>query len=163
MKSKLSPILAAIFIVACSSGSSDRSSIVTWAKQFASIHNRVQANLDQVQPLIDRISTRPPSASELDQLVDYNNRITSSYNELIGIEPPPEAKAVHNKYVETYAKTADYVRYYLIAVKQNDLSYFDKSVTAAQEANRLGDEAYTAFQALLGRYSVSCQEIDFCE
>lgn len=163
MKSKFVLVTAVIFLAACSTDSSDRSSVVTWAKQITNIETRLQAELDQAQPLLGRITTRPPTASELDQLVDYNNRVTSLYNELISIEPPAEVSPVHQRYVESYAKTADYVRYYVIAVKQNDLSYFDKSVTAAQEANRIREEAHSALEALLNRYSISCQEIDFCE
>lgn len=163
MKSKFALVLAVLFVVSCSSSSSDRASIVSWAKQIASIQNRLQAELDQAQPLLSRITARPPTSSELDELVDYNNRITALYNELIEVEPPEGAKATHAQYVETYARTTDYVRYYVIAIKENDLSYFDKSVTAAQEANRLAEGAHNAFEALLNRYSISCEEVDFCE
>jgi hypothetical protein len=157
--------LLMFLIASCSSSpeSSARPDIITWAKQIAHIENQLEQEVSQAKPLIDRITSRLPTQDEIDQLFDYSNRITSLYNEIVGIETPLEARSVHEKYVENYAEIANSVRYYVLALKMNDLTYFDKSVTAAQEANRIGAEAYTDFESLLNKYSISCEEIDFCQ
>ena len=159
-------IMSVGLIASCStssSASSGRPEIITWAKQIANLEKHMEYEVSQATPLTDKITSHPPTQDELTQLVEYSNRITALYNAMVSIEPPPEARTVHAKYVENYAKIADSVRYYVFAVKQNDLSYFDKSVTAAQDANRIGTEAYNDFEALLNRYSINCGEIDFCE
>lgn len=169
MKSRFLIIFVAWIIAACiptTSGnfnSSDRMSIIAWSIQIASLENRLEAEVNKAQPLIRKIADQPPTRSELKKLVDYNNEVTSLYNELINIEPPSDAKDVHEQFIEYYTSTTDYVRYYVLAIKQNDLSYFDKSVVAAQESNRRSAKAHSSFESLLNRYSISCEEIDFCE
>jgi len=164
IKAKVATSLVLIFLMGCSStSSSDRSSIINWAKQIASLEKRLENEITQAQPLMSKITSRPPTRSELDKLTGYSNNVTSLYNDIINIEPPSEAKSVHSQYVDSYAKSADYLRYYVIAIKQNDLSYFDKSVISAQEANRIGEQAHSSLEELLNRYSISCEEINYCE
>ncbi len=164
MKTKVLFIMLFVFLVGCSSSSSsERSDIVNWAKQIASLEKRLQSEINQFKPLSDRIVSRPPTSDELSQLTTHSNNVTALYNEIITITSPADAKSVHDQYIDSYAKTADYIRYYVIAVKQNDLTYFDKSVTAAQDANRIGAEAYSGFESILNKFSISCEEIDFCE
>ncbi|MEW6716256.1 MAG: hypothetical protein AB1345_01950 [Chloroflexota bacterium] len=159
----ISLVFLMILIVACSSVSPERGEIVEWASQIARIEKQLEYETTYFQPLLDRITSRPPTNDELDQLTEYNNRITALYNEISNIYVPQKARSVHALFVENYAKISDTARYYVFAIKMNDLSYFDKSVLAAQEANRIGSEAYYAFEDLLDRYSISCREIDFCE
>lgn len=163
MKSISSIILLTALLMACSPSSLARSETVSWARQVASIEKRLANEAKQAKPLIDRITSRRPTQQELNELVDYNNRITSLYDELVYIRVPAEARTVHDEYVENYAKVADSARYYVLAIKQNDLAYFDKSAIASQDANRIGAKAYSDFEMLLKRYSISCEEIDFCE
>jgi len=155
-------LLLSIF-TACSTASPEREEIVKWASQIARIEKQLEYEITYFQPLINRVTSNPPTNEDLSQLTEYNNRITSLYNEISNLSVPQKAKTVHALYVENYAKVSDTARYYVLAIKMNDLSYFDKSVSAAQEANKLGDEAYSAFANLLDDYSISCSEIDFCE
>ncbi|HAL17048.1 MAG TPA: hypothetical protein DCP32_09955 [Anaerolineaceae bacterium] len=172
MKTKSLLAILFIFIVGCSSSSSsersennslEHSGIVNWATQIASLENRLKIEVVQFSALSGLIVSRPPTRDELSQLTKESNNITALYNEIINITPPIEAKSIHNKYIDHYAKTADYALYYVIAVKQNDLSYFEKSVNAVQDANRIGAEAYNDFEAILSKYSISCEEINFCD
>lgn len=156
-------ILLVNIFVACSPLSPERAEIVEWASHIARVEKQLEYEVTNIQPLFDLITSRPPTKDELDQLTEYNNQITSYYNEISGIHVPQEARSVHTLYIENYAKISDMVRYYLLAVKMNDVTYFDKSILAAQEANRIGAEAYYAFEDLLEKYSISCREIDYCE
>ena len=156
-------IFLSIICVACSTVSPEREEIVEWASQIARIEKQLEYEITYFQPLIQRVTSQPPTNEDLNQLTEYNNRITALYNEISNLYVPQKARAVHALYVENYAKVSDTARYYVLAIKMNDLSYFDKSVLAAQESNRLGDEAYSAFANLLDDYSISCSEIDFCE
>lgn len=171
MRAKSLLIILAYVIISCSpvmsSGtnpnSSERTNIIIWAKQIANLQNRFEARINQAQPLIKKISDNPPTRTDISQLVTYNNDITSLYNELIEIEPPPEARAVHEQYMDLFTSTTDSVRYYVYSVMENDLSYFDKSVEAAKETNQISTKAHSSFESILNRYSISCEEIDFCE
>jgi hypothetical protein len=169
MKSKVLLIFFAWILAACITttssniNSSDRLSIIVWSKQIANLENRLESEVSQAQPLIRKIADRPPTSSELKKLVNYNNEITELYNELINIEPPSDAENIHEQFIDYYTATTDYVRYYVLAIKQNDLSYFDKSVIAVQETNRKSAKAHSSFESLLNRYSITCEEIDFCE
>ena len=161
-----------IFLIGCSSSSasersgnssSERSAIVNWATEIASLENRLEIEIIQFSALSNQIVSRPPTRDELSQLTKESNNITALYNEIINITPPIEVKSIHNKYIDNYAKAADYALYYVIAVKQNDLSYFEKSVNAVHDANRMGAEAYNDFEAILSKYSISCEDINFCD
>jgi hypothetical protein len=164
IKAKVATSLVFIFLMGCSStSSSERSSITNWAKQVAGLEKRLANELAQAEPLTSSSTSRPHTGTELDELTRHSDNVTSLYNEIIKIEPPPEAKAVHSLYVDTYAKSADYLRYYVMSIRLNDVRYFDKSVTAVEEANRTGEQARSALIDLLNRYSISCEEIDFCQ
>jgi hypothetical protein len=65
--------------------------------------------------------------------------------------------------VESYAQAANSVLYYINFFSSADISLFQNSVLAAQEANRIGSEGYNELIALLDEYSISCEEIDYCE
>ena len=148
---------------ACASNSQSRSEIFVWAKLITDLEKILESEILEAQSLMETIKLRPPNDYEYQQLVDYSDRFANLYNEIITIEPPEEARSAHNKFSERYAKTADYMRYYVLAIQMNDLNYFDKSVLAVQDANRIGEEANYQFKQLLEKYSISCDELDYCQ
>jgi hypothetical protein len=155
--------LALTFLSGCSSSDSQRDEIISWAKQITSIETRLGTEILQAEPIINRVTKEKPSQSDLKQLIDYNNNVISLCNDLNNIVVPSDAKITHDKYVENYNKISDSVRYYVLLIQTGDVSYYDKSVSAAQEANKIGNEAFNLFQDLLDQYSISCEEIDYCE
>ena len=169
-KPSISILLIFGFLVSCggpttqsSSQSTSRNEIVTWARKITSIEKQIENVYNEYQPLIRTITSSPPTSEEFDELRDYSNRMTSIYNKAIDIDPPYEARSVHRKHIEFYGKITDSVRYYMLAINQNDLEYFDKSVVAAKEANELTMDLDEELKILLDRYSISCEEIDYCE
>lgn len=152
-----------IFLVACTPSPPGRTDVVIWARQISNLENRLEKEINQSKPLADRITSRPPNQDDLDQLTHYNDAVSAIYNDMIAMRVPPEAKSVHEEYVQNLSAIADSVRNYLLAVRLNDLSYYDRSVTSAEEAHRNGIMANNDFAALLNRFSISCQEIDFCQ
>lgn len=160
-------LLICLFIVGCvtqvSNNSKDRSDIVKWARQIAKYEKDSQIVMENYNQLTIGLVNHYPSEKEILQLTTYNNLITYMYNELLKIEPPPDSSSVHQNYVEYYSKASESILFYIIAIRQNDLSYFEKSVVASKEGNRIGDIAYAGFVELLNKYSISCEEIDFCE
>jgi len=156
-----------ICFVGCSNqginNSDERSNIINWAKQIAKFERDSIIVMDEFNSLTIDISSHYPSDEELSQLTNCYNLITYMYNKLSEMNPPPNALSVHLNYVENYSKASDTILFYIIAVKQNDISYFEKSVAASKEGNRIGDEAYNGFADLLSKYSISCNETDYCE
>ncbi len=150
-------------IISSSSTSSNRSEIVSWAIELSTLEKKAKLLVDGIQPLMLTIVKRPPTASELSQLNDYSNNITDLYNQIIGMNVPKEARDIHSKYVDNYGKIADSARYYVLAIRENNVDYFNKSVASAQEANRIGTDAYYDFTDLLEKYSITCTEINYCE
>jgi len=143
--------------------SEERSDIVEWAKHIAMYEKDAKLVVNNYYELSSDLVSRYPTNEELNQLTTYYNLINYIYNKLGELNPPPKASSVHKKYVENYAKVADSILFYTISVRKNDITYFEKSVSASKEANRIGDEAYKGFVDLLDNYSISCSEIDFCE
>jgi len=156
-------ILIFTICVACSTDSSERREIVEWASQIARIEKQIESEIIYYQPLLNRIASRPPTSDELDQLTEYSDRIKAQYIEISKVSFPPEARSVHVLFIENYAKISDTARYYVMAIMMNDQSYYAKSVIAAEEASRTGNDAFNAFENLLDEYSISCAEIDLCE
>lgn len=166
-KLHLIAFLFIILICGCSSqniqSSSERSDIVEWAKQIAKYEKDAELVVNDFQKLTSDLVSRYPTNNELDKLTTYYNVINAMYNELSELEPPLKATSVHKKYVDNYSKVSDSILNYIIAVKQNDIIYFEKSVSASKEANQIGENAYREFIELLDDYSISCNEIDYCE
>lgn len=149
--------------MACSTFSPERKEIVEWAYQIADLEKRLENTMISYQPLIEKISSRPPTNEEIEQLYEYHDQLVAIYNDALELHVPQEASSIHPLFVESYAKTSDSARYYIFAIKENDISYFDKSVLAAQKANSVGYDAFSAFENLLEKYAISCSEIYFCE
>ena len=147
----------------CSTISGERQEIIEWATDITNIEKRLEYEFDYYDPLIKSITNRPPTDKELSELNDFSNQITKIYNDASTLYVPKDARTTHSLFLNSYAYTADMARYYYLAIKMNDLEYFDKSVKASQEANRIGSEAYYSFEDLLDEYSISCSEIDHCE
>ncbi|MDP2965598.1 MAG: hypothetical protein Q8N39_06100 [Pelolinea sp.] len=152
-----------ILFCACSSPSSARSDIISWAKEIVALEKQSEIVFQNIQPLIATIVERPPTANELIQLNDYSNNVTFLYNQLIKINGPEEVRGVQSKYMDNYAKMADSARYHVLAIRNNNIDYFNKSVSAAQDANRIGDDAYNDFIQLINKFSISCSDINYCE
>ena len=163
--------LVFLFISFCITGcasqvsytSVERSDILQWAKQIATHENDAELVMQEFNSLAKELSTKYPSDNELSQLTMYYNLISYMYNELSQLNPPSEALSTHKNYVENYAKASDAILFYTIAVRQNDIEYFERSVAATKEGNRIGDKAYSGFIEILDQYSISCDEIDYCE
>ncbi len=170
LKPSISILLIFGFLVSCggpttqySSQSTSRNEIVTWARKITSIEKQIENVYNEYLTLTRTITSSPPTSEELDELTDYSNRMTSLYNKAIDIDPPNDARSVHRKTIEFYGKITDSVRYYVLAINQNDLDYFDKSVIVAKDANELAKDLDEELEILLDRYSISCEEIDYCE
>ena len=155
------------FLVGCFSNSpktsSDRADIIRWAKEIASIQHRFEIITSNYDSLNQVIRKRPPTKSELSQLTTYVNDVIELYNELDSFTPPKEALSIHAKYVESLSQASNTILYYKIAVSNNDITYFEKSLNASYESNRLSSEGYNSFVDLIDKYSISCEEINFCE
>jgi hypothetical protein len=163
---KILILLSLILLCSCTpalSSTSNRSEIVGWARELSNFEKRAEILVDDIQPLMLIIVKRPPTPFELNQLNDFSNAMTSLYNQLLDMNPPKEARAIHNKYIESYAKSADFARFYVLSIRENNIDFFNLSTTAVQDANRIGADAYIDFANLLEEYSISCSEIDFCE
>ncbi len=139
MKIKSLSTILFIILIGCSysnssesseSTSSERSEIINWASQIASLENRLELVINKFTALSQQIASRPPTNDELSELTKINNEATDLYNEIIDIAPPIEVKSIHNKYIDNYSKMSESVLYYVIAIKQNDLNYFEKSASA---------------------------------
>jgi hypothetical protein len=163
----ISIFLLIFFLVGCSSNNpktlSDREEIIKWAKEIASIHNRFEIIMSNYDFLSQVIQKRPPTKSELSQLTTCVNDVIELYNELDSFTPPKEALSIHAKYVESLTQASNAILYYKIAVSNNDMTYFEKSLNASYEGNLLSSEGYNNFVDLLDKYSISCEEINFCE
>ena len=122
-------IILTLLVLLCSctstlSSSSNSSEIVAWAKELSSIEKRAEILIDGIQPLMLTIVKRPPTSSESSQLNDYSNNVTSLYNQLVDMNPPDEAREIHNKYIDSYAKFDDSARFYVLAIRLNNVDYF---------------------------------------
>lgn len=82
---------------------------------------------------------------------------------MVGIHVPPESIDAHKKYIQNYSDMANSLQYYYLFVLTSDFDYYVKSTESVHEANLSGMEAYQLFDAILQKYSISCDEIDFCE
>ena len=159
-------LLSALCLGACSPSDPDRSArsdIIIWASQIGVIESRLVLEIDRAAPLIDRVTDRPPTVSDLSQLSDYGNRMTSLYNDMAAITPPRDARQAQDLYVENYSLIEESARYYVLAIRLNNVDYFNRSAEAAAGANQVGSQAYFAFQDLLDQYSIVCSEINYCE
>ena len=159
--------LFVFLLMGCSFSSStqatDRDEIVEWAKQISSIEKSFSGVSEQLGSIMWKLKTQKPTNDDISQLLAGYNNINSLYNNLISINPPGRAQSIHDKYVESYAQAANSVLYYINFFSSADLSLFQKSVLSAQEGNRIGSEGYDELVLLLDEYSISCEEIDYCE
>ncbi len=159
--------LLIFFLIGCNPTSStqatERDEIIEWAKKISSTEKSLSVEIEQIGSIMWKLKSQPPSNGDISQLSGCYNNITSLYNNLLSINPPVKAKSIHDKYVESYAQAANSVLYYINFFSSADISLFQNSVLAAQEANRIGSEGYNELIALLDEYSISCEEIDYCE
>ena len=159
--------LLIFFLIGCNPTSStqatERDEIIEWAKKISSTEKSLSVEIEQIGSIMWKLKSQPRSNGDISQLSGCYNNITSLYNNLLSINPPVKAKSIHDKYVESYAQAANSVLYYINFFSSADISLFQNSVLAAQEANRIGSEGYNELIALLDEYSISCEEIDYCE
>lgn len=146
-----------------SKNSTTRSELINWAKKITSIELDYLEDTSEFNLLVDKLGQSPPTNQDCEELAKSYKKVAGFYSDLLSEIPPTEAHEVHSKYVKQYAQASNGILYYQIAVCQNDFTYFEKSVIASQEANRVGNEAYLEFVELMKRYSITCTEIDYCE
>jgi len=140
-----------------------RTEIVEWAKQIAEYENDAEIIVNNYYSLTSNLVSRYPTNEEMEELTSYYNLINYIYNDLLEMSPPVDASSIHHDFIESYSKVADSILYYKIAINQNDITYFEKSVSASKEANRIGNDAYQGFIQILDNFKISCDEINFCE
>lgn len=160
-------ILISVLLSACtpsiSGQSSERKEVVVWASQIADIETRAELVMERYSTLQDKAQTRRPTQSEYDQLFAAGKEFNEFYNELNNLYSPLVAREIHLKWIESYAEMSNSMAHYISALRTNEITYIEKSREAAQEGNRLAGESYMEFEKLLDQYSISCQEINFCE
>jgi len=166
MKISYFPIIVLpVLLGACSllrTGSS-KAELVAWASQIASLEKQMEMEIKNWSRLSGKIESRAPTQDEYKELVHLNDRVNELYNSMIALQPPPEVKDLHWKYIVDFAKATDAVSNYVMGARMFDPSYFEKSAQAAQEKSQMDEDAYNDFQAFLDQYSIKCGEINFCQ
>lgn len=160
-------IVALIFAFGCdpqqSLSSPERSEIVDWAKIIVEIETENKEITDKFYILQRKLGTDFATYDDMAELKVIYETISGFYTKLNKMTPPTVATSVHRKFEEHYSLSSDTILQYYISVGQNDITYYEKSVVNSKEANRIGDEASDDFIELLIKYSISCEEINYCE
>jgi len=118
---------------------------------------------DELYIIQRKLGANLPTDDDLNKLEFFFESISEFYIKLNNMSPPMAASSVHGKFKEQYSLASDAMLHYFIAVSQNDITYFEKSVENSKEANRIGSEASDEFVELLSGYSITCSEIGLCE
>ncbi len=158
-------MLMALLLGACSllrMGSS-KAVLKTWALQIASLENQMDMELNNWNRLTGNIESRAPTQDEYKELLILNDRFTELYNSMIALQPPPETKDLHWKFIVDFAKATDAASTYIMAARMFEPAYYEKSAQAFQEKDQLDQDANQEFEAFLVQYSIDCGEINFCQ
>lgn len=160
-------ILVLIFLFGCSpeqsQASPQRSEIMNWGRKIVEIESEYKETTDKFYVLQRKLGSNYPTNDDIVELEETYETISGFYTKLNNIIPPTPASSVHRKFKEQYSKASEAMLQYYIAVSQNDITYYEKSVVNSKEANRIGDEASDDFIELLTKYSISCSDIGLCE
>jgi len=146
-----------------SNTSTERSEIIIWAKSVVAFKKNYKKETDEFSLIVNKLGYTLPTDDDFLRIKTIHNNITSMYNELSMMDPPTKASEVHKKYIKQYAQASKAILYYQMCVSQNDISYYEKYASAAKEGDLVGDDADESMLELLYQYSITCEEIDFCE
>jgi outer membrane murein-binding lipoprotein Lpp len=159
----LASTLCLIFLSGCAINTEKRAEIILWASEIALIEDQLAEQVNAIQPVIDAASRGEATLQDMNQLLAFSTTLTNLSGQITAKSFPDEAKYAQETYIKNYARIADYGRYFYLAASQFSVEYLEQSRAAIQEANQLGDEAYYAFQSLLEKYKITCEDIDDCE
>jgi len=166
-KSLFSTFLLVMLLCACNPNnvqkSKERQEILSWAKVIAEIELDYLEITEDFYILQRKLGSSLPTYNDLTSLQVMYETISGFYTKTNKMNPPTAASLVHAKFSEKYALASDAILQYYISASQNDILYFEKSVTNSKGANKLNDEAYQGFIEILNKYSITCDEIEFCE
>jgi len=153
----------ALCLVACGPNQKERADLIEWGKEIGGLQKNLVSSIHTSDAFILDLSTRVPNREDCNQLKEFIEPTTAIYNAALDLTPPEEARLVHNKFVDSFARNADVSKYYALYICENEASYYDQYTLAVTEANRLSEEAFHDLKVLMEDNSISCSEIDLCK
>jgi len=135
---------------------------VEWGKGIGSIEKEESIVARDLTLWYDRNkgSASDAAINEYKSLVD---RYLALLNQVERLPRPPEAREVHNEYLDTYSGLYDATRFFYDYLRQNDNSLYDRSVASIRAVNKIASKASDDLWALMGKYGIVCTEIKMCK